>query len=70
MIVQITSRQKYDGLSMEILPEDLNLSLPVRSFIRFHKIFVLKKKLIKGVVSRLKPSAYDGLIQNIHATIK
>ncbi len=69
LIVQITSRQKNDGLSIEIKPDDLSISLPVKSFIRYHKIFVLEQKLIKGVVSHLNPASYNNLIQEINQVI-
>lgn len=70
IIVQITSKQKNDGLSLEIFPGDLSLSLPVKSYIRFHKIFVLEKTLIKNVVSKLSPEAYNKLIEKIMDTIR
>jgi len=62
--------QKHDGLSMELTPDDLTINLPIKSYIRFHKIFILEKKLIKVVVSKLSKTAYGMLVQNIVSTIK
>ncbi len=69
MIVQITSKIKNDGLSMQILPKDLSSKLPAKSYIRFHKIFVLENHLIKGCVSKLSKTAYNKLIIHIVNTI-
>ena len=69
LIVQITSRYKNDGLSIEINPDELTVNLPTKSFIRYHKIFVLEQKLIKGVVSHLNSASYNHLIQKINQVI-
>ena len=55
MIVQITSKQKQDNLSISLTNNDVTDNLPTKSYIRVHKIFVLEQKLIKGIVSGLKP---------------
>jgi mRNA interferase MazF len=65
VIVQITSKQKNDGLGIEIKPDDIGIDLPAKSYIRFHKIFVLEIKLIKGVVASLNQHAYNNLAQKI-----
>ena len=65
MIVQITSKQKNDRLSISLSNEDVSENLPVKSYIRFHKIFVLEQNLIKGKVSRLKKDKYQELIKEI-----
>ena len=69
MIVQITSKLKQDNLSMPITNNDVNVSLPVKSYIRVHKIFVLEQRLIKGKVSSLKIAKYKALVQRINQII-
>jgi mRNA interferase MazF len=69
MIVQITSKLKQDNLSISITNDDVTENLPVRSYIRAHKIFVLEKKLIKGKVSSLKINKYKELIERIKQII-
>jgi mRNA interferase MazF len=70
MIVQITSKRKQDNLSISLTNNDVTENLPVKSYIRAHKIFVLEQKLIKGIVSHLKPSKYTELTQIINQIIK
>lgn len=70
MIVQITSQLKQDKLSIPITSDDVTEALPVKSYIRVHKIFVLEQKLIKGKVSSLKTAKYKELIQRISQIIQ
>jgi mRNA interferase MazF len=69
VIVQITSKLKQDNLSITLTNEDLTEGLPVQSYIRVHKIFVLEQSLIKGKVSSLKNAKYQELIQRINQII-
>ena len=70
MIVQITSKLKQDKLSITITNDDVTDGLPVKSYIRIHKIFVLEQRLIKGKVSSLKIAKYEELIQRINQIIE
>jgi mRNA interferase MazF len=70
MIVQITSKLKPDKLSITITNDDVTVALPVKSYIRVHKIFVIEQRLIKGKVSSLKISKYEELIQRINQIIE
>jgi len=70
MIVQITSKLKQDKLSIPITNDDVTEGLPVKSYIRVHKIFVLEERLIKGKVSSLKIAKYKELIQKINQIIE
>lgn len=54
-----------DNLSITLSDEDVTENLPAKSYIRFHKIFVLEQNLIKGKVSRLKKEKYIELITRI-----
>jgi mRNA interferase MazF len=70
IIVQITSKLKQDKLSISLSNDDVTESLPAKSYIRLHKIFVLEQRLIKGKVSSLKISKYNELIQKINQIIE
>ena len=70
VIVQITSKLKQDNLSITLSNEDMTEGLPVQSYIRVHKIFVLEQSLIKGKVSSLKNAKYQELIQRINQFIE
>jgi mRNA interferase MazF len=70
MIVQITSKLKQDNLSIALTNDDVTESLPAKSYIRFHKIFVLEQRLIKGKVSSLNNSKYQELVQKINQIIE
>jgi mRNA interferase MazF len=70
VIVQITSKLKQDNLSIKLTNEDITEVLPVQSYIRVHKIFVLEQSLIKGKVSSLKNAKYQELIQRINQIIE
>jgi mRNA interferase MazF len=65
LIAQITSKFISDGLSFQIKDEDVTRKLPLSSYIRVHKLFVLEEHLIKGKVSQLQKSAYNRLISKI-----
>jgi len=70
MIVQITSKLKQDNLSISLTNKDVTENLPAKSYIRFHKIFVLEQRLIKGKVSSLNNAKYQELIHKINQIIK
>jgi mRNA interferase MazF len=48
LMVQISSVEKYDDLSISISNDDFvsKKSLPLKSFIRIHKVFLLNERLI------------------------
>ena len=47
LLIQITSVEKDDGLSIEITETDFQSTpLEIKSFVRFHKIFLLLQSLI------------------------
>ena len=70
IIVQITSKNKSDSLSIEINEKDITKQLPVKSFIRCHKIFVLEQTLIIEKISELKVSKYKSVVRKINEIIK
>lgn len=70
MIVQITSKYKPDNLNVLLTNEDVSERLPVKSYIRVHKIFVLEQSLIKGKVSSLNKNKYLELVEKIENIIE
>jgi mRNA interferase MazF len=65
LIAQITSKSLSDGLSFSIKDNDLTLKLPLTSYVRIHKLFVLEEGLIKGKISHLKTEVYKQIIEQI-----
>ncbi len=62
LLVMITSQVKYDGLSLPIASTDyVEKPLPLTSFIRVHRIFLLNESLISyrfsGVIISLQQAA-------------
>jgi len=57
LMAQITSKDKRDGLSCPINKADYtdNNELPLKSFIRLHKIFLLNEGLILSKAASIKP---------------
>ena len=54
LLVQITSKTRNDGLSMNLNDSDYLLKvLPLKSYIRIHKIFLLNESLILGKISKV-----------------
>jgi mRNA interferase MazF len=70
MIVQITSKLKPDNLNIMLSNKDVTESLPVKSYIRVHEIFVLERNLIKGKVASLKKNKYLELVERIKNIIE
>ncbi len=55
LLVQITSKTKHDGLSLQINRANYDRwELPLRSYIRLHKIFLLNESLIIRKVTSVK----------------
>lgn len=56
LLIQITSQVKADHLSIAIDHSDfIGRPLPLRSFVRIHKIFLLNESLISNRVTSIKP---------------
>ena len=70
LIVQITSKWKNDKLSIEIDANDVISPLPVKSYIRCHKIFVLEQNLVIEKVSVLKLQKYKEVVKRINQIIE
>jgi mRNA interferase MazF len=58
ILIQITSKENTDGLSVNINNEDILKSLPLKSYLRIHKVFTVHKSLI---ISKLTEAKQDFL---------
>ena len=69
LVVQITSKKGNDNLSFPLSETDVTVTLPKKSYIRVHKMFVLERFLIEKKVSALTSDAYTRLITAINNII-
>jgi mRNA interferase MazF len=67
LMVQITSQEKTDLLTLSITKNDYENSyeLPLKSYIRLHKIFLLNDSLILGLSARINDSFLQKVISKI-----
>ncbi len=61
LLVQITSKINTDELSVQIEDQDVIESLPLKSFIRIHKIFTVSERLILSKVTSVQSSFLSNL---------
>lgn len=70
LLVQITSKVQNDGLSLQIGKEEFaQWELPLKSYIRIHKIFLLNESLIIRKVTSVKKSFLTKVISRISEII-
>jgi len=71
LLVQITSKVKNDGLSLQLKRRNyLEKELPLQSYIRIHKIFLLNESLILQKVSAVKHDFVLSLSEKIFELIR
>ncbi|CAG5007335.1 hypothetical protein DYBT9275_04023 [Dyadobacter sp. CECT 9275] len=71
LLVQITSQMKQDGLSTPLQIGDfIGTALPLVSFVRIHKIFLLNESLISHRIASVTPSFIGQLIARITQLIR
>ena len=71
LLVQITSKVKHDGLSLELNRTDYHKNeLPLKSYVRLHKIFLLNESLIIRKESSVKKTFLLLLTEKISELIK
>ncbi len=70
MLMMITSKEKHDGLNIAIAPEDLTKPLPLKSYLRCHKIFILRSDLVVRELSRLNKDCYAEAVNLLYAIVK
>ena len=67
LLAQVTSRNKNDNLSIEIADSDYaSAPLPVKSYVRVHKIFCLHGSLIEKKVA----VTTDNFVQQVNQKIR
>ncbi len=63
LLMQITSQELNDGLSLSIEDSDYSdRPLQLSSFVRLHKVFLLNESLILKKVTELKPSFHQRIL--------
>ncbi len=65
LIVQITSKFNNDGLSVTIEDTDCLHPLPLKSYLRTHKLFTIHKSLIISKITQVKPSFFKKIVAKI-----
>ncbi|MBU1820583.1 MAG: type II toxin-antitoxin system PemK/MazF family toxin [Bacteroidetes bacterium] len=67
LLVQITSQYRQDALTLPLSIEDYSSQpLPLVSYIRKHKLFLLNESLITSKVSSVTPKFHQKLVNAIH----
>jgi mRNA interferase MazF len=70
LLVQITSQVKTDGLSLPIPTSDYTLkSLPLTSFVRIHKVFLLNESLIVRKETSVTASFLQRLVKALNTLL-
>ncbi len=67
LLVQITSKTNNDGLSIPIEEADSLHVLPLKSYLRAHKIFTVHKSLILYKITEVKPDFLTLVVSRIFA---
>lgn len=70
LLMQITSKSKNDGLTILLENSDLARALPLRSFLRLHKIFTLDKSLVVKHLSQLNESRFREVMTELFNVLK
>ena len=70
LIMQITSKQKSDGLSIELTDSVVVNSLPLKSYLRIHKIFIIENRFIFRKISEVKPVPYSKITNSLFKLIQ
>ncbi len=70
LIVQITSKLNNDDLSIAINDVDCLQPLPLKSYIRIHKIFTVHKSLVLSKITDAKPDFLKTVTDKVCSLIK
>jgi mRNA interferase MazF len=70
VLMQVTSKFKNDGLSIALKSEDISLPLPLKSFLRAHKLFTVDRALVTKKVSRLNGDAFTSVLLKLFDILK
>lgn len=70
LIVQITSKRHEDKLTIAINTDDCLIDLPLKSYIRIHKIFKVNRSLILSKITVLNSKPFGKISENITKLIE
>jgi mRNA interferase MazF len=70
VLMQITSKYKNDGLTIALQSAELSTALPLKSFLKVHKIFTIDRALVVKKLSRLSEGAFDNVLLKLFDTLK
>jgi mRNA interferase MazF len=65
LVVQITSKSNTDGLSVAIDANDCLNGLPLKSYIRIHKLFTIHKSLILSKLTSVHAPFFKNTVVEI-----
>ena len=70
LVVQITSKYNNDNLSVNISDDDCLALMPLKSFIRIHKIFTIHTNLVITKITEAKPAFIEHITDKACSIIK
>ena len=69
LVVQITSKNNIDELSIPIEKKDCIIELPLVSFVRPHKIFTIHESLFVSKITDANPEFFERITDKIYSFI-
>lgn len=70
LLMQITSKSRKDGMNVLLEDHDLSTPLPLKSFLRLHKVFSLDKNLAIKKLSHLDTNRFNNVLQTLFDILK
>jgi mRNA interferase MazF len=71
LLVQITSQVRADGFSLPLTVADFtDKPLPLTSFVRVHKIFLLNESLIMSKITSVRPAFCQSVVNQLMALLR
>jgi mRNA interferase MazF len=70
LLIQITSKKHKDELSLTINKNDCSVDLPLKSYIRTHKIFTVNESLISSKLSSVTSAFLKNVVSRINHLIE
>lgn len=70
IIVMITSQNKADGINFEINRNDIDVSLPKRSFIRCHRLATIDENIVSMKFATITPDFLARVLTGVLSLIE
>ena len=70
LLMQITSKSRRDGMNLPLENNELTSPLPLKSFLRLHKVFALDKSLVIVKLSHLESTKFNQVIDALFNLLK